>query len=423
MMTPENQRKHDTKLKRLLDALDLKEPDRVPIDIEGGKFLINYAGYKMKDALYDTSLELVREATVKFMRDFDPDHCPENTFSLFGEGPGHDLTESKTQMIAGGRGSIVDDDSIQQHIEFPTLLDEEFEEFFGDRTNWRLHKYLPRVSGIFESFRNLEFNFDSRATVGIAMELSRPDVRRSIEQLWAIADFYKAQRKKQAALRAEFREMGYPSLSGGGMAAIPFDCYSDNYRGTIKSLEDLYIYEEEVERFTEEFHRRQLRRIRASNPDGSKNGKYINSMLHKGIDGFMNDAHYERFYWRHMKEIMEAEIQAGMIPMMFCEGKYNTRLKFLKQAPAGRKLFRFETIDMALAKQELKGVACIGGGFSSTLLQYATPEQVREECKRFLETAMPGGGYIFRPSAGIDGAPVDNVIAMFETVREYGRYR
>ena len=43
--------------------------------------------------------------------------------------------------------------------------------------------------------------------------------------------------------------------------------------------------------------------------------------------------------------------------------------------------------------------------------------------KKLLDIAMPGGGYIFRCSAGINGAKEENVEAMFETVREYGRYR
>lgn len=46
-MTAENKKKYESKLKRLLDALDLKEPDMVPIDIDGGKFMINYAGRRL----------------------------------------------------------------------------------------------------------------------------------------------------------------------------------------------------------------------------------------------------------------------------------------------------------------------------------------------------------------------------------------
>ena len=270
---------------------------------------------------------------------------------------------------------------------------------------------------MFDSFKDLELNYDNRASINVALELSKPEVRRSLEILFEIGDYYRKQRKRFDEIVQELVNMGYPDFSGGGAAAIPFDNYSDNYRVTVLSLSDLYTNEEEVLKYTEEYHQKQLQRIRNSNKDGSNTGRFITANLHKGIDGFMGDEHYEKFYWRHMKELMQAEIDAGLIPDMFCEGKYNSRLKYLKQSPKGKILFRFETIDMELAKKELKGVACIGGGFPSTLLQFGTKEQVIEECKRFLDKAMPGGGYIFRTSSGLDGAKVDNVIALFETVK------
>ncbi len=64
-MTAENQKKYDAKLKRMNDALDLKEPDMVPIDVEGGTFAVRYAGYTVKDCIYDTSMELYKEAMTK----------------------------------------------------------------------------------------------------------------------------------------------------------------------------------------------------------------------------------------------------------------------------------------------------------------------------------------------------------------------
>ena len=421
-MTPENKRKYDEKLKRLNDALELREPDRVPIDADGGKFMINYAGFKMKDAIYDTSLEIYREACIKFLKDFDPDMVTKSGANFFGEGTGHEWTGSKNMIIAGQPGARIDDDSLHQHIEFPTLLDEEFDEFFSDRTGWRMRKYYPRVYRALESFQNLELNFDNRGAVNLALELTKPEIRKSIETLMEVGDFYRQQRTRFGEIVAEMVDLGYPDLEGGGFAAIPFDNYSDNYRGTLLSLSDLYANEEEVECYIEEFHAKQLQRIRGMNKDGSKNGQYICHMLHKGIDGFMSDKHYEHFYWRHMREIMQAEIDVGLVPMMFCEGKYNTRLKYLKDSPKGKILFRFETIDMPLAKRELKGVACLGGGFPSTLLQFGTRQEVIDTTKRFLDDAMPGGGYICRPSAGLDGGKIDKVIAMFETVKEHGKY-
>ena len=46
-MTKENQAKYDAKLKRLTDALSMKTPDRVPIDIFGGEFMIQRLGYTL----------------------------------------------------------------------------------------------------------------------------------------------------------------------------------------------------------------------------------------------------------------------------------------------------------------------------------------------------------------------------------------
>ena len=43
----------------------------------------------------------------------------------------------------------------QQFIEFPTLLDDEFDEFFSDRTGWALHKQLYRESGLLEPLTKL----------------------------------------------------------------------------------------------------------------------------------------------------------------------------------------------------------------------------------------------------------------------------
>ena len=81
-----------------------------------------------------------------------------------------------------------------------------------------------------------------------------------------------------------------------------------------------------------------------------------------------------------------------------------------------------ETVDMALAKSKLKDIACISGGFSTNILQFGTPEQVKDEVKRLLDICAPGGGFIFETSSALSHVKRENVEAMFETVREYGKY-
>jgi uroporphyrinogen-III decarboxylase len=68
-----------------------------------------------------------------------------------------------------------------------------------------------------------------------------------------------------------------------------------------------------------------------------------------------------------------------------------------------------------------EGIA-IRGGVPASLLVAGTPEDVKEHCRRLVETAAVGGGFIMDASSGLDDAKPENVRAMFEATREYGRY-
>jgi hypothetical protein len=52
-----------------------------------------------------------------------------------------------------------------------------------------------------------------------------------------------------------------------------------------------------------------------------------------------------------------------------------------------------------------------------------TVEETVEDCRRMLEIFMPGGGYCLAPTHCIqDNSPMENVVAMYEAAREFGRY-
>ena len=119
--------------------------------------------------------------------------------------------------------------------------------------------------------------------------------------------------------------------------------------------------------------------------------------------------------------IINAIIDAGMVPYIYTEGKYNTRLECLKEVPKGKVIYHFEEVDMAEAKRVLGDTATISGGFPVYLLDYGTKEQVIDECKRLIDVCAPGGGFIFETSCGMDLAKRENVEAMVETVRTYGK--
>ncbi len=81
--------------------------------------------------------------------------------------------------------------------------------------------------------------------------------------------------------------------------------------------------------------------------------------------------------------------------------------------------------DTAKFKREFGDDLTVWGGScdSQRVLPFGTPQEVRDETKRRIDDLAPGGGYVFAPIHIIqDGVPVENVMAMLETLQEYGVY-
>lgn len=69
-------------------------------------------------------------------------------------------------------------------------------------------------------------------------------------------------------------------------------------------------------------------------------------------------------------------------------------------------------------------VAFWGGGVDTQYtLPTGSPEEVRAQVRERINIFGPGGGYVFNTIHNVQPkSPIENVLAMYETVREYGRY-
>jgi uroporphyrinogen decarboxylase len=58
------------------------------------------------------------------------------------------------------------------------------------------------------------------------------------------------------------------------------------------------------------------------------------------------------------------------------------------------------------------------------ILQYGSPAEVQDEVRHRLADLAPGGGFVFGSIHNIQvNVPPANIVAMFDTAREAGRYR
>jgi hypothetical protein len=64
-----------------------------------------------------------------------------------------------------------------------------------------------------------------------------------------------------------------------------------------------------------------------------------------------------------------------------------------------------------------------GGVDTQRTLPFGTPVEVRREVRERIKALATAGGFIFNPVHNVQArTPVENLLAMFETVREYGQY-
>jgi uroporphyrinogen-III decarboxylase len=134
--------------------------------------------------------------------------------------------------------------------------------------------------------------------------------------------------------------------------------------------------------------------------------------LHKGADGFMNEAQFKKFYWPTLKKVFMGLINEGCVPFPWAEGGYNSRLEIIKDMPKGTMLWGFDATDMTKAKKALGDVSCIGGNVPMSLLQIASANEVTKYCKQLDQTAGKGGGFILMNGAAIDEVKPENLHAM-----------
>jgi uroporphyrinogen-III decarboxylase len=187
-------------------------------------------------------------------------------------------------------------------------------------------------------------------------------------------------------------------------------------RGTRGTVMDLYQRPERIINFMEKAVDETITGARMM-------AKYINipftfMPLHRGADGFMSEEQFKTFYWPYLKSVVEGYIEEGLIPILFAEGGYNSRLEIIQELPRGGVIWHFDQTDIIRAKEILGDRACIMGNVPTSLLVAGTPDDVKAHCKKLIKTVGKNGGYLLAPGATADEAKMENLNALLEAAKE-----
>lgn len=402
--------KYNERMTRVMKAVHLEEPDRVPfIPMVGMVYTYGY-GIKLLDAMNGDRRTL--ESYRNFIRDIEPDRL---------EAPGFMSYEGleAAQPINMHWPNENDPDAPFQYTDHCFLETEEaWDEFNRDPGTYLLTKYLPSKYKALEGLKLLNlYGLCGPVPMGLA-SAALPPVKQALLNLIDIGEKF----AKSGALRPEFEkiaeEEGMPYKSG--FAMNPFDEFGDSLRGLINSTMDLY---ENPERFAESVDKWGAVTIPAAVAMSKMMGAEVVSVpMHCGVDEFMSPENYDKYYWPPMKKLINAIIDAGMTPFLITEGRYDTRLERLCDVPKGKVIWSFEKVDMKHAKEVLGDTACISGNLPTSLLLPGGKKQaVIDATKKLIDDCASGGGYIMSCSMPLDNVDIDLVRVWKETTFEYGK--
>lgn len=411
----ETEKAYKSRVTRIIDAVLLREPDRVPVELPVGFFPAYYAGTNLQKVMYDYA-ELQR-AWLKYLNDFDMDMYsspalvyPGKVLELVGyklyKWPGHGLDPEVSSY---------------QFVEGEYMRSDEYDALIKDPSDFALRVRLPRVLENMQSFQKLSrISSILGSPLGFINACGRSEVQSA---LLTLIEAGKESSKWMEVVREcgrQSREAGIPSVSGGSGVA-PFDRIGDYLRGTQGIIMDMYRQPDKLLEAMEVLTPLIIEEaVSAANASG---GAFVFFPLHKGADGFMSDKQFETFYWPTLKKVILALIDEGLMSVLSAQGSYMTRLQVVKDLPKGWVWWRLHQTDIATAKKVLGENSCISGNVPSSLLHAGTPQEVKEYCRKLIEIAGKGGGYILSAGAALEKGNPDNLRAMMEAAKEYGVYR
>ncbi len=413
--SPGAEKGYKERVTRFIKVIKLEEPDRVPVMLPVEYYPAIYAGGNLKKVMYD--YDELRRSWLKFINEFESDSF--NAPSLVFPGRVLDMVDYKIQKWPGH--GLADDAPSQQYIEGEYMKADEYDAFIRDPADYLLRNFLPRSVGAFQAFSKLgPITPFVGIPAGFIAQFGDPEIRAAYQTLLDAGEECNKWMAAVMSVGMATLAAGYPTV-WGGMSGAPFDMIGDTLRGTQGVMIDMF---QRPDKLHEAMERLVPIAINEAVSGANASGCPVIFMpLHKGTGGFMSGRQFEEFYWPTFKKVMMGLVNEGCVPLPYAEGNYGVRLEVIKDMPRSSVIWYFEQMDMAVAKKVLRDNACIAGNVPALMLCNGTPQEVKEHCRKLIETCAPGGGYILTGAVHMDKGNPENLRAIMEAAKEYGVYK
>ena len=355
---------------RLLKAVSMERPDRVPVVLEYAGFAAYVTGTPMADYVR-TPARATRTMIEAFERVGEADAVNYGSFSPYGLSllfgakvrvPGVDLPADESWQVV--------ESELMTRADYDRIPARGWPDFFEDYLAGRV--------------------FDDAEPAMLPWNQEGVDVPAS----WA--------------------EVGLPVLSGGDVTS-PFELLCGG-RSLERFFTDLVEVPEKV-----------LAAMDAIVPHLSRGA--VENALGRGtpavwVGGWrsapvmISPAMWERFVWPHFRRLVTEVVDAGLVALLHLDADWSRELGRFREFPKGKVIVALDgDTDIFRAKEVIGDHCCLMGDVPAAMLAFGTPEEVYDYSRR-LVTELGPEGFILQSGCDIPAnAKLENVQAMVAAAR------
>ena len=372
-----------TPKERVIAAINLEEPDRVPCSIMFNYFVARWAGVTIAEYINDIKLQadLAREYFEKLGAIDAVQVMPPG----LSNDPINRLTFMPIKMKIPGKDEDMDPNSIPQYDEFELMP--------ADGYDMVIEKGWARF---------VKEDLVPRAFPDYAIEDS---------QFSAVDDGYDPKSEHR------FYEEKNVFLYSGIPLNIPFEMFSFS-RSMEKFTVDLYRRPEKVIAAMDAIMPELLDQTITVIKD-SRSPVFIPTC--RGSNGFISPGQFERFVFPQLKVAVETVVSHGSPVYFHLDQKWTKFLPYFREFPEGRYVLHFDgATDIFKAKEVIGDRMCIMGDVPAPLFVVEGPDEVRGYCRKLIDVIGKGGGFILASGCTVpDNAKFENVKAMIDIAKTY----
>ena len=197
---------YQEKQKRLWDAIQMKEPDRVPVILGGNYFAAKYCGLPYSSVYYDPIGW--KAAYARMVADYGPDNC---TSGGAQSGAVLDLLQAKNALWPGG---TLPNDRTNQTIEGEYMKEDEYDLFLDDTTDFVVRRYLPRIYGALAPLAKLpSMSSGGGGIQAVAALTINPELQEVGKVLQKVGLEQAKLRQAMGNFNQDLASLGFPAMS------------------------------------------------------------------------------------------------------------------------------------------------------------------------------------------------------------------